>query len=376
IAYLALTTLVLIRNWFTLEGLNSLSNNEEEIGFPLVSICIPARNEEDVIDRCVTSALKQDYPNFEVLILNDNSTDRTTQILDKFSGIIANLHHLNGKPKPDDWLGKPWACHQLSLQAKGKYLVFIDADVWLEESAVSKTVLALTQKDAITVWPKQHFGSFWEALIIPLVYHVLYTLLPAKFVERDPDFIPRYLQKKFSLEFAAACGQFLAFNKEAYHKINGHRSVKNEIVEDVKLAKILKGRNLGLKMYHGVGTVHCRMYQNHNELWQGFRKNFFAGFSYNIPKFIAAAILHIMVFILPFIIAGVSLFGDADFFKLSLIPIILIFFQRLLLDIRFGWNPLFSLLHPVAVLWFQGLAIRSVSDYLSGKKAMWKGREV
>jgi chlorobactene glucosyltransferase len=77
----------------------------------------------------VTSALKQNYPNFEVLVLNDNSTDGTTQILDKLSGIINNLHHLKGEAKPNDWLGKPWACHHLSTHAKGKYLIFIDADV-------------------------------------------------------------------------------------------------------------------------------------------------------------------------------------------------------------------------------------------------------
>ena len=84
---------------------------------PKVSICIPARNEASVIERCVTSALKQNYPNFEVLVLDDQSTDGTGEILAKLSGIINNLIHIKGKEKPNDWLGKPWACHQLSKEA-------------------------------------------------------------------------------------------------------------------------------------------------------------------------------------------------------------------------------------------------------------------
>lgn len=364
---------MLLWNWFGLEALSSVGISPDAGKLPLVSICIPARNEESVIDRCITSALKQNYPSFEVLVLDDNSTDRTSIILEEFSDIIANLHHLDGKPKPDDWLGKPWACHQLSEQAKGEYLIFIDADVWLEEDTVSKTIKALDSNDAITVWPKQHFGTFWEAAVLPLVYYSLYTLLPAKYVEQDPKWLPKRLQQT-SPEFAAACGQFIAFTRSSYKKINGHKSVKDEVLEDVELGKNLKRNKCKLKMFQGVETVNCRMYQSHSQLWQGFRKNFFAGFGNNALYFITVGLLHLIVFVLPFAIAALALLGSKELLYLSFIPVGLIIFQRLLIDFQFKWNPLYSLLHPIGVLWFQALAIRVLYDYYTGKKASWKGR--
>ncbi|MDZ7756024.1 glycosyltransferase [Rhodohalobacter sp.] len=92
------------------------------------------------------------------------------KILKDLSEIIHNVHTISGKEKPADWLGKPWACHQLSEHAKGEFLVFIDADVWLEEDAISKAVSSLRDSDTITVWPKQRVVTFWEKMIIPMIY--------------------------------------------------------------------------------------------------------------------------------------------------------------------------------------------------------------
>ena len=212
------TSFILVRNLIDFKALKR-TNVPKTSDKPKVSICIPARNEADVIERCVTSALKQNYPNFEVLVLDDQSTDGTSEILSKLSGIINNLIHIEGKPKPSDWLGKPWACHQLSLEAKGEILIYIDADVWLEEDVIVKAVSELSTFDAITVWPEQHFETFWEKQVIPLIYFALFTLLPAKYVERAPKWLPASLRSKFAPLFAAACGQFIAFNKSVYDKI-------------------------------------------------------------------------------------------------------------------------------------------------------------
>ncbi len=374
VTYLAFTVLVFSRNWFEFKSLSVQPTYTHSSGQPpLVSICIPARNEEAVIERCVTSALKQDHPNFEVLVLDDNSSDGTTQILNKLSGIINNLHHIHGKPKPDDWLGKPWSCHQLSKYASGEYLVFIDADVWLEEQAITKALNALQTSDTITVWPKQHVNTFWEKLIIPIIYHGLYTLLPAKYVERDPRWIPRNLRAKMRPNFAAACGQFFAFSKRAYDKIGGHEAVKNQIVEDVELAKVIKRSVLSITMFDGVGTVNCRMYRSHKEIFEGLRKNFFVGFGKNLPLFLTMATLQFIVFVMPLLFL---MTGDAQTQTFASILIGIFLFQRWLLDYRFGWNPLMSVLHPLAILWFEVLGIRCLWDHFTGRKAQWKGREV
>ncbi|WP_421774815.1 glycosyltransferase [Gracilimonas sp.] len=371
--YIGFTVFVFIRNWFEFRSLSYQSSIQTEKKAPLVSICIPARNEEAVIEKCVTSALKQDYPNFEVLVLDDNSTDRTTEILNKLSGIINNLYHLKGKPKPDDWLGKPWACHQLSEHTSGEYLLLIDADVWLEESAVSKAVSALQESDAITVWPKQKVLTFWEKLIIPMIYYGLYTLLPAKYVEQNPKWLPGNLRQKMSPQFAAACGQFIGINSQAYSAIGGHTSVKQEIVEDVELAKAIKRQGLTITMYDGVGTVNCRMYRSHSEIFEGLRKNFFVGFGRNVPLFLFMAGMQFIVYVIPFL---ALLFGEPDTRKFAGVLIGIFLIQRWLLDFRFGWNPLISLLQPLTILWYEVLGIRCLWDHLTGKKASWKGREV
>lgn len=373
-SYLAFTVVVFARNWFEFKSLSAIEEytTDEEL-YPLVSICIPARNEESVIERCVTSALKQSYPNFEVLVLNDNSTDNTTAILDELSGIINTLHHIQGKEKPEDWLGKPWACHQLSKHSSGEYLLFIDADVWLEEDAVSKAVNALQRTPAITVWPKQVMKTFWERTVIPMIYYGLYTLLPAKYVEQDPKWLPAALRPVMSSKFAAACGQFIAFRRETYDDIGGHSSVKGQIVEDVELARVIRKKRHSLTMYDGVNTVNCRMYRSHNEIFEGLRKNFFVGFGRNILLFLGMAFLQATVYILPFVLIFTAGFEHRT---LAFVLIGIIIVQRWMLDFRFKWHPWYSLLQPVTTAWFQILALRCLWDHFTGQKATWKGRKV
>lgn len=373
-SYILFTLIVFTRNWFEFRSLSQQQvPAADPKTAPLVSICIPARNEETVIERCVTSALKQTYPNFEVLVLDDNSTDRTASILEELSSIVKNVHTISGKPKPDSWLGKPWACHQLSQRANGEYLIFIDADVWLEDNAIYKAVNALKNSDAITVWPKQQVLTFWEKLIIPMIYYGLYTLLPAKYVEQNPKWLPNNLRQKMGPAFAAACGQFIAFNRAAYDKIGGHTSVREEIVEDVELAKQVKRSRLTIAMFDGVGTVNCRMYQSHTEIFEGLRKNFFVGFGRNLPLFLFMAAMQFIVFVIPFVILA---FGSPQqkVFAGVLIGIFLI--QRWLLDLKFKWNPLMSMLQPFTILWYEVLGIRCIWDHYTGKKASWKGRDV
>lgn len=375
-SYLGFSLFVFLRNWFEFRSLSGIQPNDqptEDTAFPLVSICIPARNEEAVIDNCVKSALKQDYPNFEVLVLDDNSTDGTTQILTGYAEVISTLHHIKGKTKPNDWLGKPWACHQLSQHASGDYLIYIDADVWLEEDAVSKAVTALKRSDTITVWPKQKVVGFWEKIVIPMIYYGLYSLLPARYVEQDPKWLPKGLRKKMAPKFAAACGQFIAFNRKVYDAIGGHESVKDQIVEDVELSKTIKRNGYSITMYDGIGTVNCRMYRSHREIFEGLRKNFFVGFGRNVPVFLTMATLQVIVYILPIFIL---IFGTTDQQIFAGILLGLILLQRWAMDLRYGWNPLVSLLQPLTTLWYEILGIRCLWDHFTGAKATWKGRDV
>ncbi len=139
--YLIITSFIFFLNRRDFKPLLPAPNNIYDDQAPLVSICIPARNEEAVIGSCVESALKQDYPNFEIIVLDDESTDRTPAILEQLRKTHTNTFKvIQGKPKPGSWLGKPWACSQLADEARGKILVFIDADTSIDKKMVSKTV--------------------------------------------------------------------------------------------------------------------------------------------------------------------------------------------------------------------------------------------
>jgi chlorobactene glucosyltransferase len=345
-----------------------------------VTFCIPARNEANSIERCVRSAIDQQYPNHHVLVLDDGSTDGTSEILDSLSEQYPDtLTVIDGKPKPDDWLGKSWACHQLSEQARGDILIFIDADTWLEPKATSKVVRTMGSDviDFLSLWPQQKFGSFWEKSVIPLVYFALLTLLPTRYVYRSPKWLPTFLKRKIGPLFAAANGQFMAFKKNAYKAIGGHQSVKNKVVEDVELAKNIKRAGFRMKMYHGQNAISCRMYKSGEELWQGFRKNFFAGFGHNPLLFIGMGILHIITFIIPILsLPFLMLWGSSKLMLLTLAVIFLMYLQRFTVDAWFGWKFQYGFLHPLGVGWYQLLGIQVLSDYFNGESAQWKDRNI
>jgi len=378
--YLTVTSCIFFWNRKVFTPLRSLKNYVLPTCIPKVSICIPARNEENNIKRSVSFALAQRYEALEVLVLDDNSSDRTPEILNAIDNSSNHkLKLIEGKPKPNDWLGKSWACHQLSKHASGEILIFIDADVWLEPEATLRVIRTMGHDvvDFLTVWPRQELRTFWEKTIIPLVYYSLFTLLPFACVHKFPRWIPAIFRRKLSPFFAAATGQFMAFKRSAYEAIGGHESVKHTIVEDVELAKNIKRHGFSMKMYNGISAVHCRMYTSLDEIQQGFRKNFLAGFNYNIPLFIFMGLLHIIVYILPAITLIVALFTNQILTGiLSAACILTVIIQRLLMDSRFRWERKYSLTHILGVGWFQILGIIVLQDYFKNKMPTWKGRPV
>lgn len=375
--FLIATSVVLIRNRFELTAIkNEFIEDESE---PKISVCIPARNEENNIDTLLNSLIHQEYSNYDIHVLDDQSIDRTTDIVQSFISENPHLKLHYGSDKPSDWLGKPWACHQLSKVSDGEYLLFLDADTVAESSLLKNTAAAFKhyQVQMVTVWPRQILFTFWEKSVIPLIYYALVTLLPSIYTYRDPRWMPNFLKSFFNTSFTAACGQCLAIEREAYQKMGGHQSVKDEVVEDVELAKQIKKCGYRMRMFHGVGAISCRMYISEKEMFAGFRKNFFIGFNRSLLLFISAALLHIVVFIIPFITLIYSLIMlNTVLFFLSIACISLILFHRLILSIWFEWDPIYAFTHPIAVLWFQRLGLITLLDHWMGKKSSWKGRKV
>src|SRR3989339_2098193 len=137
--------------------------------YPKISVLIPARNEAHNIEKCVTSILNQTYPDYEVLVLNDNSTDNTWEIINQINNPKLNV--FQGKPLPEDWLGKHWACHQLVQKANGKLLLFIDADTHYQPDCLTTAVEAMAAENAdfITVLPKEEAHTLAEKLTLPII---------------------------------------------------------------------------------------------------------------------------------------------------------------------------------------------------------------
>ena len=259
---------------------------------PLVSILIPARNEADTIANTLRTLRAQTYTPFEIILLDDQSTDGTPEIARAAAQGDPRMQIIAGQPLLEGWLGKNWACHQLSNEAHGRVLIFTDADVQWQPDAL-RSLVAMTQRtqaDLLTVWPTQITQTRSERLVVPLIALAIFGYLPALLVQKTP--FPA---------LAAANGQCLVFKKSAYNTIGGHVAVRASIVEDISFARRIKAKGLQLVMADGAGLITCRMYRNWREVRDGFAKNILAGYGGRVSFLALATVFHWLIFVLPWL---------------------------------------------------------------------------
>jgi chlorobactene glucosyltransferase len=335
---------------------------------PLVSIMIPARNEAENIKMCISSLLKQDYTNIEILVLDDNSTDDTSLIVKSISEKDNRVKLIAGKPLKEGWIGKSYACHQLAKLAKGKYFLFTDADTLHFKNAVSSTIGCLIKNklDALSAIPKQIMVGIHERLVITWVHFGILSLLPLIMVKKS----------KYPL-FCTANGQCMLFKREVYRKIGGHRSIKTKILEDIHISKQVKRHGYRFMIFDGSKNIYCRMYRNFSGLIKGFSRFMFAAFDFKVFN-IAAAILFISaIFLLPFILLplGTLVFDWPDLIiNQIIIQTIIVLAMRIILSIRLKNRILDTILHPVSMVYIILICINSVLQTKFGEGAYWKDR--
>ena len=335
---------------------------------PFVSVLVPARNEERSIEACVRSLCTQSYPNFEVIVLNDHSTDQTGDILLRLQSEFPMLRVVSGKALPHGWVGKCWACFQLSQVAKGEFLLFTDADTIHNADTLQRAVLSLerTRADMLSLVPYQTLGSFWEQVIVPLVHFLIMCFLPM-----------RMIWKSRNTAFSFANGQFILFRRSMYEQIGGHEAVKSNIVEDVWLVKATKRAGGKVIVMNGVDAVRCRMYHNLSEAFRGFSKNLFAGLGYHALAMLSVCVVMFLCFVLPFFVVLMSIFSSAilpENFWLPLVQIGLAVLMRFLIAFKFRLNPFYALLHGLSIVMFIAIAFNSMRWIYFGGGAEWKGR--
>jgi chlorobactene glucosyltransferase len=365
IAFLLIVLLIVLLNYFTIPRLGDFPTTTE---FPRVSVLIPARNEEANIRACVESLLRQDYPDFEVLVMNDDSSDQTGAILQEIAQGNARLQVIEGSPLPPGWLGKHWADHQLAQKATGELILFTDADTRHATRILRQSVSALLacQADLLTAFPLQEMHTWGERLTVPILSFSVF------------GFFPIVIAEKLRLSrLSVTIGQFMLFRRSAFEAIGGYATVRTSPADDVMLGRKIIARGFRWKMVDGTDQVSCRMYQDFSSAVEGFTKNLFTIFEYRILLYCISWFWISVSFLLPpvaLVSPALSAFLNfpASLATIAVCEALLIFtlsYYRLR-------TPMYLVpLYPLGVLVFVWLAFRSLIHTLLGYRS-WKGRKL
>lgn len=346
------------------------------ISAPKVSVCIPARNEETNIRRCVEAALRQDYPDFEVIVLDDRSTDSTLTLLKEIASRDSRLLPISGSDLPEGWAGKPHALYQASALAKGEWLCFVDADTFLAPNALSAVYAKAieTQADLFTVMTKQILGSFWERTVMPLVMTAL-----------SVGFSPRKVNDP-SRRDAVANGQFIFIKRSIYDLVGGHEKIKDQIVEDKALSENVKWNGHRLVVANGMQLISTRMYTSLETMWEGWTKNIYLGLRDHpsmllLGAFGATLALLAALFLPVWPLLGVTWYLREGGWMALLVVIEALFVWGYLIFIRARvaqemeiprW---YAFTTPLGAGVFAAMMLTSAWKVISGQGVTWRGRK-
>jgi chlorobactene glucosyltransferase len=345
-----------------------------ERDLPFISVVIPARNEEAKIGRCLESMLAQDYPNFELIVIDDRSTDKTAEIIESFAKRDSRIKFVRGKDAPDGWVGK---CNALAFAvgfASGDWYIFTDADTCHQPNSLRDAIGYATANkvDLVSFVPLQELGSFFERIVM--------TVLLSSFLLGDPfHTVNDPLAKR-----AYAYGQYIICRRRSYLALGGHQSVRDTIVEDHALGRVFKEKGYKIAVADGKTLYRVRMYMDLESMWQGWTKNLYSLID-SSPVHLMCILSSlnltvIMPFINVFIVASLWVNFPADHytpFSTMLVAcqfLMLIVWFRLTAEHRSGVNPLYFFTLPMGAIAVTMLHLHSAYLVLFGREVSWKGR--
>lgn len=321
-----------------------------------VSVLIPARNEAHNIQYLLDGLLKQNYRFWEAIVYDDLSEDNTADIVLSYQKKDARIRLMQGTELPPGWLGKNYACHRLGNLAGGDYLLFLDADVRLEETLITDA-LAHMQKhrlELLSVFPQQIMLSTGEKVSVPIMNWALVSLLPLILtrVSANPA-------------LAAANGQHMLFRAATYKQLQVHAYFKQQAVEDISIARYMKQQKMRIHTLISNGQIKCRMYGGLNEAIDGFSKNVLAFFGNSVP----AAILFMIATSLGIVAVYLAMGAIAAIAYLSASLLL-----RMLVAFVSKQNMLINVISaPIQQLVFCIMVIKAVYRRFK-RKNKWKGR--
>ena len=322
---------------------------------PSVSVIVPARNEEACLGACLESLVTQTGVSFEIIVVDDASTDRTRAIAESFSGVKV----IQPRPLPAGWTGKNNAVTAGAKQATGDWLLFTDADTVHRPGSLAHALAEAKQHgaDLLSYSPEQEVHTLWEKAIMPVIFAELARKYPPSRVS------------DFSTNLAAANGQYLLISRAAYDAVGGHAAVADSLLEDVALARAV--RDSGRKIYfrYGGDAVRTRMYRSFDQLREGWTKNL----SLLFPSPVLLALQRAAEFLLAtagLALSGISAFAEEWRFA-ALMLIFPLLTVRRIATAHFSWQS--NLLGILGLPLFSYLLLRSKLFYKRGQVS-WKGR--
>jgi chlorobactene glucosyltransferase len=340
---------------------------------PLLSIIVPARNEARNIRRCVDALLSQTYPNCELIVVDDRSTDATPRLLAEIAARDPRLRIVQGSDLPEGWAGKPHALYQGANIARGEWLCFVDADTFAAPDCLAAVHAAAEahQSDLFTIMTRQIVGSFWEKVILPLIFTAL-----------SVGFAPRRVNDPARPD-AVANGQFIFIRRRVYEALGGYATIRDRIVEDKALAELVKRAGYRLIVADGQHVAATRMYTSLSEIWEGWTKNVYLGLEDRLWLLLIGAFVGLLgALVLPlWLIGGLGWFsaaGDLASASVALEAAVVwgyLLYQRLRACRAFGISPGYAFTLPLGALMFTALLLASTYKVLSGRGVTWKGRQ-
>jgi chlorobactene glucosyltransferase len=359
--------LMLVLNLATIRRLSRAGSGRARR--PRVSIVIPARNEERSIEAAVRSHLAQDYPDFEVIVVDDQSTDRTGVILAGLARQDARLRVLEGSAPPPGWLGKPHALAVGAGAASGELLLFVDADVIYQRDALALAVEFFEDAgaDLLCLLPRIEMSGFWESVLMPY-------LLGAYFL--GPGFLTNCDRVR---SIAAGGGAGNLASRDAYERIGGHAAIRDSVVDDVHLALRVKAAGLRTRTVRAEDRVSVRMYRGFREVFDGFTKNIayvFAG-PFGLA-FVIQNALSVLLTLVPVAVLAAALFGAPVstpdlFLAAAAYGFLALLYAALALTLRHSVWP--GLGHPIMTAVWTGIISRSFYHRIIRRRLTWRGRE-
>ncbi|KIL47967.1 glycosyltransferase [Jeotgalibacillus campisalis] len=327
-----------------------------------VSILIPMRNEEKNVEDLIKSIKEIHYPSFEVIILNDQSTDKTQDLLDQAIFGDPRFNVITGTPLPEGWVGKVHACSQLSTKGSGEYFLFLDADVRVKPDVIDQAMHIMGKYKAglVTGFPRFPVAPFLGKLLVPLQHFFIFFHLPN--IVANKTVFPA---------FTAAHGAFMFFERKAYESIGGHRSVQNSLIEDIQITRTLKKSGHKAVLANVTPSVTCFMYDTNKEVWNGFLKNIYVGLGRSPFTAILVSLFYLIFYSAPLFFAAAALWTKEWTW---LIPLLLVFIQTAIIDRVTKQTPLHFLLMPLSALALTVLLWSSMIRSATQKGYEWKGR--